>query len=416
MKKKIALFLENLKIALDSLKGQKLRAILTALIIGIGITALVGILTATTAIQESITGNFTQMGANTFTIQNAGMNIQIGRRGERPKVHPAIKLDQAQNFKERFQYQDAVVSISKLFSGIAKLKYENIITDPNTQVWGIDENYLLTAGYEIEEGRNITQADFDDARPVAIIGQDIKEKFFPSGIPDDAIISVNGHRFSVIGLMAEKGSSSIFSGDRAIFIPLTKGRTIFTETNESYALNVMASSGSNIDATIGEATAAMRAVRKLKPMEDDNFNITRSDNIAEMLLSNLSTVNVGSGLIGVITLFGASIALMNIMLVSVTERTREIGTRKALGAKSKAILSQFLIEAILVSQMGGLIGIVLGIGVGNIVSTLIGGSFIIPWNWILLALFLCIIVGIVSGIYPAMKAAKQDPIEALRHE
>ena len=413
---KRSLLRENITIAFTAIKAQLTRAIITALIISFGIMALVGILTATDAIQQSITGEFSALGATTFSISNRARGIFIGRRGTKPKNNPAITYEQAKRFKERFDYANSTVSISYMASGTAEAKYKSEKTDPNTQVWAIDENFLLTNGLEIGEGRAFTKFDNEEARPVAILGKDIVETLYKDEDPLGKTVTLRGYRFKIIGIMAPKGSSSIFSGDRAIYIPLNNARSTFSSPNRTYSLNVMASSSVNLDPTMGEAKGLMRAVRKLSPREESNFAVTRSDSLAQILLELVSNVTYAAMFIGIITLFSASISLMNIMLVSVTERTKEIGTRKAIGAKSSNILAQFLTEAIIITQVGGFFGALIGIIMGNIVSATIGGAFFIPWNWIILAFILCFIVGVVAGIYPATKAAKQDPIEALRYE
>lgn len=407
---------ENFKIAYQSIKGQMLRTILTALIIAIGIMALVGILTAIEAIKSSLTGQFALLGANTFTIQNRGPNIHIGRRGKKPTVHPNITWHQALSFKEKFTDQPAITSLSYMASAISEVKHGNLTTDPNISIWAADENYLQTAGYEIESGRSISAAEVENASPVALIGQDVKEKLFPNTEPLGKIVQFRNNRYKVIGVLKEKGNSFGFGGDKSIFIPITKARASMSSPNQSYAINVMALQGDMVDHVSMEATVAMRAVRKLAPKEENNFNVVKSDNLSQTLLENLSYVTIAAILIGGITMLGAAIALMNIMLVSVTERTREIGVRKAIGAKAVTIRSQFLTEAILICLIGGAAGIILGITIGNITSSFIGGSFIIPWMWMLMAVVLCLFTGLVSGFYPARKASLLDPIEALRYE
>lgn len=413
---KTAVYRENIKIALKSIRTQLLRTILTGMIIALGITALVGILTSIDAIKNQLTGQFALLGANTFTIRNRGPNIQIGRRGKRPKPFPNITFYQALEFKEKFKDKPAAVSVSYIASGASQVKYRSLKTNPNITVWAADENYVRTAGYEMEAGRNITENEVESASPVALIGQEIKSKLFPSEDPIGKIIELRGKRFRIIGLMKPKGNAMGFGGDKSIFIPITNARASYSTGNQSFSINVMALTSEQLDYTINEATLTMRKVRRLNPKEEDNFGITKSDNLSERLIESLGYVTLAAIAIGSITLLGAAIALMNIMLVSVTERTREIGIRKAIGAKSKTIRVQFLTEAIVICLLGGAAGVLFGIGAGNLVSMIIGGSFIIPWAWMTLAFFLCIGVGLVSGIYPAVKAARLDPIEALRHE
>ena len=409
-------FIENFKIAYHSIRGQLLRTILTALIIAIGIMALVGILTAIDAIKSSLTGQFALLGANTFTIQNRGPNIQIGRRGKKHKAHPKITWHEAMAFKERFADQAALTSLSYIASAISEVKYENLATNPNITIWAADENYLQTGGYEIDDGRNISATEVENASPVALIGQEVKAKLFPASNALGKIIQIRNQRYKVIGVLKEKGNSFGFGGDKSIFIPITKARASMSSPNQSYAINVMALQGDMVDHVSMEATIAMRAVRKLAPKEENNFNIVKSDNLSQTLIENLSYVTIAAIVIAGITMLGAAIALMNIMLVSVTERTREIGVRKAIGAKAVTIRSQFLTEAVLICLLGGLVGVILGIAIGNITSSFIGGSFIIPWAWMLLSAALCLITGLISGFYPAHKASMLDPIEALRYE
>jgi putative ABC transport system permease protein len=413
------LLFEYFKIALQSIKTQALRTILTSLIITIGIMALVGILTAIDAIKESLTGEFALLGANTFTIQNRGPNIRIGNKGERPKTYPVISYYEAMKFKERMPVESAAVSISFSATGTAEVKYANLKTNPNISVMAADENYLQTGGYEMAAGRNFTQNDIESSAAVTLVGQEILNKLFPKQSAAAVLgqfISIGGQRFRIVGVLASKGNSFGFGGDKSVWIPITKARSIYATAGRSFAVNVMAWRGDMLESVIAEATALMRAVRKRKPMEEDNFNITKSDNISQTLIENLSYVTAAAVLIASVTLLGAAIALMNIMLVSVTERTREIGVRKALGAKARAILTQFLTEAVVICLIGGAFGVLLGILIGNATSSLIGGSFIIPWAWMLLSAVLCLLVGLLSGFYPAFKASRLDPIESLRYE
>lgn len=407
---------EIIKIAFSSIRAQLLRTIITGLIIAFGIMALVGILTAIDAIEGGLRGQFALLGANTFTIRNSGPNIQIGRNGKKPKVYPPIPYHQAVEFKENFESSAALVSISYIASGATEIKYKNQHTDPNIQVWAIDDNFLQTSGYTIAKGRNFSPNELKDAAAVAIIGQDVKTKLFGKENPIGKLIQVKNARLRVIGLTAEKGNSFGSGGDKTLFIPITKARNTYGNLSGTFALNVMALNGAAIDDAVGEATMRMRAVRRLKPKQETNFNITKSDNLSQKLIENLSFLKIAAVLIGGITLFGAAIALMNIMLVSVTERTREIGIRKSIGAKAGSIMVQFLLEALLICFLGGFVGILLGIGIGSLVSLVAGGAFNIPWGIMGLALLLCLIVGLLSGFYPSFKAARLNPIDALRYE
>lgn len=413
---KNSLVLENINISLISIRSHLLRTILTVLIISFGIMALVGILTATDSIKFFLTQNFSMMGANTFTIRNRSMNIHMGGGERKEKRYEPITYAQAVDFKELYDFP-AFTSVFTRATGIATVKFENEKTNPNVGVMGVDENYLITSGDEIEKGRGFTMNEVNYAFSSVILGADVvKDIFKNKEDPIGKIISIGPGKFKVVGVLKSKGSSMGFSGDRTCFIPVTNVRTNFPRPNMSYNINVMAKRPEQVDAATGEATALLRALRKVPVGLEDTFEITKSDNVAKMLIENIKYVTMAATLIGVITLLGAAIGLMNIMLVSVTERTREIGIRKAIGATKRVIRNQFLVESIVIGQLGGILGIILGIIIGNSISLMIGSSFIIPWVWIGTGVILCFIVALLSGIIPARKAANLDPIESLRYE
>lgn len=417
MKLNLSVFIENVRQAITSIRSQMLRAILTVSVIAIGIMALVGILTAIDVIRGSISDNFSRLGANTFSIRNRSTQLFFMNNGTKPKVFSAISLDEAQTFKDRYDHPGAV-SLSFVASQTAQIQRNDEETDPNMQVYGVDENYLLTAGYEIEGGHFFIKQEIEDDRAFAVIGQDIVDLLFQEGEePLGQTISVAKNKFRIIGILKEKGSSMGMGGDKVVLIPIQKARQLYSRANQSYSLAVIAPSSQEKESAIGYSTALMRAVRKQHPKEaEDSFVIQQSDNISQILISQLSGVIIASTIIGAITLFGASIGLMNIMLVSVTDRTREIGIRKAIGAKSSTIMKQFLIEAIIICQFGGLVGVILGIGIGNVLALSMGGNFMVPWGWVVLGFTISFAVGAIAGFYPAMKASRLDPIESLRHE
>ncbi|MFC3560640.1 ABC transporter permease [Pedobacter jamesrossensis] len=406
---------ENIRLALQSIKSNRLRTMLTALIIAIGLSALVGILTTLDAVKTSMTDAFSSMGANSFTIRNRGTGIRIGGQGKRPKPFKAIRYEDAVRFKDSLK-TPATVAVSVFASGGSTIKNGSLKTNPNINVQGIDENGLASQGLSLSEGRNFSKSEVEMGSNVCIVGSEVVDKLFKDQDPIDKLINVGNNRFKIVGILVSKGSSMGFSGDRAVYVPLLKAKQINSNANPSYTITVMVPTNDMQENIIGESTALFRNIRKVKISEPNNFEITKSDAVAQTLFENLAFVAIGGVAIGIITLIGASIGLMNIMLVSVTERTREIGIRKAIGANPKVIRRQFLIEAVVICLMGGSFGIFLGILIGNLISLAMGGSFIIPWLFILGGFVICVGVGILSGYYPAKKASKLDPVEALRYE
>ncbi|MBN1107560.1 MAG: ABC transporter permease [Bacteroidales bacterium] len=411
----MALARENFRISVRAVKSNRIRTILTICIIAFGIMALVGILTAIDAIKSSLTSQFTMMGANSFTITSRGMNIQVGNNRYRARNFSRISYREAMEFRERFN-EPAWVSVSFNASGMTTLSYGTEETNPNITLTGIDDNYLTVSGYDIESGRNFSPDEIQSGRRLALLGSDVANVLFPTGIdPLGKEISVAGLKFSIAGVLKSKGASQL-SSDNVCFIPVTAARQYFSRPNMNFNITVMPFRTVNLDIITGQAEAVFRIVRNLNPRDESDFNVTRSDNLVTLLLQNLKYITLAATLIGIVTLFGAAVGLMNIMLVSVSERTREIGVRKAIGAKPRTIKNQFLFESILIGQMGGIFGIILGILIGNLVSSMLKSSFIIPWVWVIMGIAVCFLVGVASGYAPAIKAANIDPIEALRYE
>ena len=409
-------FLEVLALAYRSVRTNIVRTIITCCIIGFGIFALVGILTAVDGLKGYMTKSFSSMGAGTFKIRNRSLGFNLDSDADAPqKVFKSISYLEATQFKQKFndKYSTSVQYIGNQGSTV---KYSNKKTNPNILVFGSDENYLANESYVLLQGRNFTETDLKLGTNVVMLGFTVAKKLFGSNYTiDDKIVRIDDVKFKVIAVLDEKGSSFITT-DNMVLIPLTKTRQLYTYDNPSYVISVKGNDPENMQPVEEEATVLMRNIRKLHPGEDINFDLLKSDSISGMFVEKMSYATVAGFIIGIITLIGAAIGLMNIMLVSVTERTKEIGTLKAIGANKQSIQLQFLLEAIIICQIGGIFGITLGVAGGNGVSLLFGGTFIIPWIWMLVGVGFCLVVGLISGIYPAIKASQLDPIEALRYE
>jgi putative ABC transport system permease protein len=379
---------------------------------------------------QSLKENFSFMGANAFSIRYKEMNARMGgppqgeefsksKKGKKEKksnLDKVIRLEESTYFKEHYGFNRAQVSVYRRGNGNNEIHYKNKKTNPQIAMFGADENYLAVSGYTLASGRNLNAVDLQSGRNVAVIGSNVAAKLNPAR-PEkmlDKIILVSGKPYRVVGLLKSKGSSAMLRQDDVLITSVKNLRQY--QINNSYQIGVMVNNVAELEPAIGEATDQMRKARRLIPTEAENFVIDKSDKFAEMFIGFLAGISGAAGAIGMITLIGAAIGLMNIMLVAVNERTREVGLIKALGGKKKDVRRQFLFESILISILGAIFGIILGVLVGNIFSIVLGTGFVIPWMWVAIGIIICTVVGLVAGIYPAMKAASLNPINALRYE
>ena len=419
-----------LSLAFRTVRSNKLRTGITVSIIAFGIMALVGIITAIKAMNQKLTESFSTMGANGFSIRYRERRIQFGNNNPEVKVTKKgskkekvsslgkpITDDEAVQFARNYHFP-ATVGISILATRNAIINSGTKKTNPNVAVFGADENYLTLNGFELNDGRNFTHQEVLSGGNFCLVGNDVVNKLFKTnaGKAVNSIIRINGIPYRVIGILATRGSSLGFSRDNVIITSYNNIKRNFTGSGSSYTIGVMTRDLNQVEEAMGEAEGIFRSIRKLNTTEESNFVLDRSNSIAEKAMNSLGFLTISATVIGLITLIGAAIGLMNIMLVSVTERTKEVGLIKAIGGKSRLIRMQFLTEAVLISIMGAFFGIVLGIFVGNIFSMVLHTGFVIPWAWILYGIAICTIVGLLAGLYPALKAGKLNPIEALRYE
>jgi len=408
--------LENFKEGLRSVQANLLRSVLTALIVAIGITSLVGILTAIDGIEYSVSESLSSLGVNTFDIYSK-RNRNRSQQGIKEEVERPVYLQEMEKFIQRYNVPSSI-SLSANLTQIAEVKHGSEKTNPNVGVVGVNTEYLATKGLNIEKGRNFSSLEIQYGSKVAVLGVKVVESIFKgSEDPINSEISFKGTRFRVVGVLKEKGQLSEDNYDNMVFVPVIVANQLAGGRGLEYNLTVGISDASQLELAMGEATGLMRSIRQDRVGEANSFEMEKSETLAENLESITGALRIGGFGVGFITLLGASIALMNIMMVSVTERTREVGVRKALGATPLRIRQQFVIEAIVVCILGGIAGIIMGIGTGNLISRAIGiDTFVVPWLWMLVGLIICVVVGLLSGYYPAFKASKLDPIESLRFE
>jgi putative ABC transport system permease protein len=422
-------FRDILSLAWRTVRSNKLRTGITIVIIALGIFAIIMITTIISALEHKFTESFSSMGANGFTIRYKERNIRFGddqgevklskkgaRKEKKSNLGKKLTKDEAESFLKYYQYPSSR-GISIWGSNNNIVSYNTKKTSPTVWMFGADENYLLLNGYNLQYGRNMNNMDVNSGRNVCIIGYDVAFKLFKQNISKavNSVIRVNSVPFRVLGVLESKGSTFGFSRDNLVITSYNNIERNFPSSS-SYVVAVMTDDVKKVETAMGEAEGVFRAIRKLNTTEENNFVLDRSDSVARTIISILGFLFIAGIAIGFITLIGSAIGLMNIMLVSVSERTREVGLIKAIGGKKRMVGRQFLIESVIISLMGAFWGIITGIIAGNLIALSMGTGFVIPWNWVIVGVGLCSLVGLGAGLYPAWKAGRLNPIEALRYE
>jgi putative ABC transport system permease protein len=424
-------FKDTIKLSWRNISSNRLRTGITVAIIALGICALIWFLTSLKAASNSLTNSFSTMGANAFSVRYKDRNIRFGGGAQRDvektsksalkekksNTGKIITYEQAKEFKERYPFP-ALVGLAIRGAGSIVVNNEKKKTNPDINVTGGDENYLELNGYKIAYGRNFTPADIESGRNVCVIGSGVAEKLYPENPAKavDKVISVDHNPYRVLAVLEDKGSSAFFNTGKVVITSYNNIRRLYATQTSSFVIAVMVSDINLMDVAVGEAKGAFRPIRKLDVKEEDNFYIDKSDSIAASLINNLGFLEKGIIGVALITLLASSIGLMNIMLVAVNERTKEIGLIKALGGTKKDIRNQFLWESILISLLGAVVGIIVGILLGNLIAMFLKSGLVLLWGWIIGGIVVCSLVGLAAGLYPAVKASKLNPIDALRYE
>lgn len=404
---------QTFALSVQSLKNNKLRTSLTILGVVVGIFSIIVIMTIITMLQNSIESGLSQLSKNTFQIQKHDPTVGGGGH-MRDRSRRDITIEEAYRLKEMLTKAKHVGAEQWQFGAI--IKYGNRETNPNISVAGITTEAMMTNNWVVEEGRSIRDNDVDNSRNVCIMGKDVVQRLFPNINPIGQIVRVDGRPFQVIGVLEKQPSLFGQSRDNYIILPITSWQTIYGKRSRSINITIMSHSVEDYNDLIESAIGHFRQIRRVGAGEPNDFYIFSNESMIGMVNNITGPIKYGALAVSVIALIAAGVGIMNIMLVSVTERTKEIGIRKAVGARKSHIMAQFLIEAVILCILGGIIGIALGVGIGNFAGSFLAAEKAVPLDWVIIGISLCIIVGMIFGTYPAYKAANLDPIEALRYE
>ncbi len=403
---------ESFMMAAGSLAVHKLRSALTLLGVLVGVFSIIVVMTTMRAMQHYIETNMRQLGGETFMVQKwPGFNVRDNakyRRRQDITLRQGLDLQKRATLA-RYIGLEAGFNVNEMTSPYAKAA-------PNVSLSGETPGSFATQNWILDEGRILRDTDVESSRDVCVLGNKLAKDLFPFGSPVGQSIKIDGINYSVVGVLESRGAMEGGNQDNFAVVPLTTGLNRYGNRWHSVSILVEAPDHASYEETVDQVRAALRVIRKVQPGEEDDFEITSNDSVMEQINAFTFAVRMGVAAISSIALIAAGIGIMNIMLVSVTERTREIGIRRAIGAKKRNIMTQFIMEAVVLCEVGGVIGVVLGVVGGNVGAHLMNMSPVIPFDWVFLGLLICSVVGIVFGTYPAYKAANLDPIESLRYE
>lgn len=405
--------IEVFRQSIDSIRANKLRSSLTLLAISVGVFAIIGANTAVLVLDTYFKDTLSLMGGDVITISKTPAISMGPRDWERYRNRQDITLEQMERLQDLTD-RTSEVGPNRTYRN-TRVSYNETETEPNIGIRGGNEFYLDNNAYNLSEGRNILPEDVDYARPVAVIGADVESALFEREEAVGKTIRIEGRPYTVIGVVEAKGNVFGNTLDRFVVIPYSNLAGIYGR-NQNIGIQVRAGSVENIQTAIDQITGILRVIRKVEPIDENDFEITTNESLSNSFNAFTGILYSIGFVIGGVVLLGAGIGVMNIMLVSVSERTREIGVRKAVGATRKAIVSQFLMEAIAICQIGGVIGIIAGAALGNAAALWLDSSVVIPWSSAVGGLIGMTIIGVLFGVYPAFKAARLDPIESLRYE
>jgi len=406
---------EIISLAFQSLKGNRLRAALTMLGVVVGIFSIIVIMTIITMLQSSIDSGLSLLNKNTFQIEKIDRLNSRGPGSDRSwRNRKDITIEETNRLKELLKQAKYVGAEQWQFGKL--VKYANKETNPNINIAGVTTDAMRTNNWNVDYGRDLRENDINYSTNVCLLGKDIVEKIFPGMDPIGKEVRIDSRPMLVIGVLERQNQLFGQSRDNYAVIPITTFQSMYGRYNSSVNITVTSPSKESYSNLIEAAIGYMRTIRKVEAGEENDFSVFSNETLIGQVTDITSGVRVGAMVVSLIALIAAGIGIMNIMLVSVTERTREIGIRKAIGATKSSILIQFVIEAIVLCLLGGFIGIIFGVGIGNFAGGFLNAQAAVPIDWVLIGLSLCIFVGVIFGTYPAYKAANLDPIEALRYE